>query len=423
MLYGQTRLLFPQKRHALDPFVSAGGAVFAGVTFDDEAGCVLTYNRTEGRLYWLTVSSGDVVQTALAPLPNQHYLLDMCQWLNVLYTLVYTGDGQLSVCVGNLQQGRSTHHMDFTEYPVPYQIPITSHVWSLTHAPFPEYLRYHPRYCGITNCGSQLFLLLGVSDVVDLPAPSNLGQYFVQYDLSGAFEHATLLDDSQWINVAPPNVGYPGYALRPSSSLNVYNGLGLAPTYRDGMLTMLVENFHNLTGVTKESTLFSNSVQTPPLRTSLFVSGPFSDGASMHFTGRHHFFLTNNRIFQANVSPFMLGLESSAGLYSRTIDMGVVPNEGVMEKYIVLTNTHPHITYKNIWIETTNVHTQVGYAVEGELVQRPPEIYQNRIRWEGRVAPGETLSFWLRILGPMVANQKIPTYYTDYLTLRAEGVW
>ncbi len=421
MLYGQTRLLFPQKRHVADPTMAAGGVDLAGVAFDQETGHVVTYAQSSGKLYWLVVSSGDVVQSAFAPLPLGSKLVDMCQFANVLYLLVYTGDGHLSICVGSLQQGRDTGHMTFEEYPVPYLVPATGNVWLSTHAPFPEYLRYHPHYCSIANCGHQLFLLIGVSDDVESVAPPNLGQYLVHYDLSGLFTAATLLDAS-----TPPNpfASPPTPAMRPPTLANVYNGLGMAIAYREGGLTLMAENFQHDVGATKESRLFSESVQTPPERTTKFITGPFGIGTSLHLSARHHFFIANGRLYQAGISPFSIGATDALGLYRDTIDMGIVPHGGVVEKHVTLTNLNYQVTYKNIWIETTNVHTQVGRSGTDPLnPSAPPEHYQDRLHWEWHVAPGETIDFWVRIFGPTIANNRIPNHYFDYLTLRAEGVW
>lgn len=426
MLYSRTRLLFP-KKHQHPEFALAEDATLAGVAFDTEEGMVLTYDRRDGKLYWLNVSSGDVVRSVRAPLPNENYLVDMCQFDNILYALVYTDIGHLSVFTGNLQQARNMGVLDFDEYPLPYYTPATSTVWHLTHQEgTPGYFRYHPRYCSITNCGHELFILAGMSNDVATQAPMYLGQYILQYDLSGLIKQSFKVDDSMWVAIPAGSTGYPGYSIRPSFISNTYNGLGLAIGYREGMINIFAEDGFNKDSVVKEAKLMSTTIQNPPARTSLFISGPLEYQHSLCYAGRYVFYLVNNRLMQASVMDLELQDDAVAGLYTHTVDVGAIEPGLPTYKYIRLKNNSTHMTYRNMILESRDPNMQLAHfvpSVDEETPAEPPAVFQDAIKWSVSIRPGDTIEFWVRVMGPQVANTKNPHYYYDYLTVKAEGEW
>lgn len=427
MFHSRTRLLYP-KKHSNPEFHLAQGAILAGVAFDYEEGMVLTYNQHAGTLCWLDISSGDMVRSAIAPLPNNNYVVDFCHFENIIYMLVYTDVGHMSIFTGNLQIGRDTGFIEFDEYPMPYYTPPSTHVWGLTHAPTPEYVRYHPRYCSITNCGHELFVLLGTSEDVAGIAPATLGQYVVHYDLSGLFKNVHKVDESSWVGAT---TGLPARAIRPDPLSNNYNGLHLAIDYREGSLLFFTENAGYNAGAIREAFYTGIELENPPARTSSFLIGPFTEFNSMCSAGKYSFYLVNNRIFRADVMAFELQDVVTPGLYSQTIDLGYIVAGMSLSKPVRLVNTSLRMIYKNLIIESRDPNMQVAHFIPltpAEIVAgvtRPhiPDTFYRAIKWPEPVKPNDAIEFWVRVVGPQVANNRNPHYYYDYLTVKAEGEW
>lgn len=403
MFYSNARLLHP-KVYNQPEYRIPETAQLAGIMYDFDNHCVVTYDRVEGKLLWLTREAGAVEMSAIAPLPNSNYLIDMCQFQNTVYCLVYTGDGHLSVCVGSLQEGKDTGIVNFNEYPVPYYIPPTvPNLWAATHTADPTYFRYHPKYCGIMNIGHELYLMLGVSSDVESDMPPELGQYLVYYDISGLLTETYLLDNST------------SAAGRPASMTNVLNGLHVACTYHDGVVVLVAESHYSSTGVLRYVKIGADAL-IGEVDTRPFFMGPFPIGTSMCAAGRHVYYLTGNRIFAADIFMFDVWCNDEGELKSNTIDMGIITSEQIATRKVTLQNSSPYYTYSNLIIESRDPNMTLAHISD-------TPVFADRIKIPGTVPVGGRCSFLLRVVAPKVLEVDAPKYYYDRLSIKAEGEW
>ncbi len=406
MFYGNAKILHPKVYNQAE-YRIPDTAQLAGVVYDYDVHCIVTYDRVEGKLLWLTKHEGAVEFSATAPLPNNNYVIDMCQFQNFLYCLVYLGDGKLGLYVGNLQAGRDTGLVQFDSYEIPFCIPdgvITSRdVWEATHTADVTYLKYHPRFCGITNIGHNIYLMLGVTDDVESPLPDTLGQYLVAYSLTGGFLQTYILDDS------------PDYRQRPETTSTDLGGTHIACTYHDGIVSLIAASPCDNTGVLKILRLGTNG-EISNVEAAPFFVGPFPVGCSMCAVGRTIYYIVNNRIYCAEIFMFDVWCNDEGELQSNIIDMGIILSEGWGIRKVTLQNSSPFYTYHNLVVESRTPNMQVAHLGE-------EAVFADRIKFTAPLPPGERVSFTIRVVIPLLSEAKTPAYFYDKLTIKAEGEW
>lgn len=406
MFYSNAKILHPRVHNQAE-FRVPDTAQLAGVVYDYDVHCIVTYDRVEGKLLWLTQNEGAVEFSAIAPLPNDNYVIDMCQFQNSLYCLVYLGDGKLGLYVGNLQEGRDTGIVQFDSYEIPYCVPESpmsaSQIWAATHTSELTYLKFHPKFCRITHIGHNLYLMLGVSDDVVSEFPSTLGQYLVAFSLTGSFLRTYSLDDS------------PAYLQRPGVFTDSLNGTHVACTYHDGVVSVIAASPCSNTGILKFLKL-GNEGEITDVEIHPFFVGPFPIGTSMCAAGRTLYYLVNNRIFSASIFMFDVWCNDEGELQSNIIDMGIILSEGWGMRKATLQNSSPFYTYHNLIVESRTPNLQVAHLGE-------TPVFADRIKFTQPMAPGDRVSFMLRVVVPLINEAKTPAYFYDSLAIKAEGEW
>ena len=407
MKFTGTRILYPKASKDVRTHVPET-AILAGTAFDVDDSCFLTYDRTTGTLFWLVKGACEVVRSCAAPLPNDNYLLDFCVFENTLYTLVYTEEGHLSICTGSLQQGKDEGLIDFQIYPLPHEIPSLpsgQSVWAYTHSVTPLYLHYHPKYCGITNVGHELFVLLGVCDDVVSPNPINLGQYIVNYDLLGGFNKVYKVDNS-----------ISGEDRPLARDMARLNGRAVGIAYANSLFTLLVPNNPpERAGVAKHIQLKGDSAFSI-IGMQPYAVGPFYDNSSITIAGRFFYSNINNRLCCSDISVFDFQEMFMETALTSSIDIGHVLQGEVATRRISIKNISYFITYAKIILAPKTLNLKVSLDTD------PPEFLE-QIRLPVELAPGESTMFLLQFSAETFPKPEFFTVFHDYLSIRAESRW
>ena len=61
-----------------------------------------------------------IVRSAIAPVLNNNMVIGMTQFLDVLYALVYLGEGQMTLAIGSLAEGRLNGFVNFNYFNLPF---------------------------------------------------------------------------------------------------------------------------------------------------------------------------------------------------------------------------------------------------------------------------------------------------------------
>lgn len=408
MFFCNTKLLHPRATFEAEYCVPET-AQLSGICFDYSLYCVVVYDRVEGKLLWLEKDTGVIVRSAVAPVLNNNMVIGMTQFLDVLYALVYLGEGQMTLAIGSLAEGRLNGFVNFNYFNLPFYQKENVNVWDQTHSTPPTYYKYHPKYCGIFNIGYDLYLLAGLSDDVEADAPPNLGQYIIHYDPSGIIIQSYKLDDS---SSAGTRLG----SLDPQ-----LNGVATGAVYHDGIVTLIVDSYKSGTGVLKHLKFKNPAVLQPALfeiDTRAFFMGPFPVGTSACVAGRKFYAITSNRVIQSEIFMFDIWCNDEGELQSNTIDMGVIAAGQLVSRRVTIQNSSPFYNYKNFIIECRDPNMSV--AVD---LGTSPGTFQSAIKIPTLIRNGERAHFYLRVQAPALLEQNTPKQYWDKLSIKAEGEW
>lgn len=390
MYYANTRLLWPLGMYNAEyqlPYT----AELRGLAYDFTDHSLITYDRTETKLMWISRDDASIRASCLVDSPVDD-VLGISQFNDYCYILNYEGGGLLAVYTGSLQQGRETGLMKLSRFEVPFsdRVPVGQTVWGMTHADVTRYLKFHPDYCNIFNIGPTVYLLVGMADDVtsDTP-PDNLGQYIVEFDLLGFFRNPILIDLS-----ARNNRGY---------TIDKPNGTAVACAYHDGVMDILCREIVK----TQPSIVHSLQYkQGEPLKydTFWYVSDELKRGSDIIATGRWVYSLVGNRIYRSEL--IMIKLEMEDGWpNTTTLDLGNLSSGQTAFRKIRCKNIAPVTTYYDMIISSKDSMMLLSRDDTSDINR-----YTDTISIPGPIKPGDTFTFCVCLTAPVISDEGFTPY-------------
>lgn len=406
MFYGDTRLIAPKQR--LNPeFYVPDAAMLAGVCYDYSEHCIMVYDRSESKIMWIHKDTEAIFLSVEVPLPTAtDVVIDMCSIEDLVYLLIYKGAGKMSVAHGAISQGKQDASLMLTEYPMPNQtsLPPGMSVWTATHTSALRYMNYHPLFTSMFNVGRQLYIVAGMASNVTAFNPTELGQWVLQYDVSGLVTHFYKADDSTAVNARPE--------VYEETKLN---GRIIASTTHDGIIAGIALSDDNAwTGAVKLMKPMNSIYST---KTLAFLTGPFDQCSSMCAVGRTLYHTANGRLFRSTIFTFDIWCATEDGFESSTIDMGTIHAGTSTKRKVFIRNSSPLYDYYALDI-TVKKPGGIVLSLTGEQ-----GTWGENIRFTGPLAPGEEFSFYVQILAPELPEELMPYQFYEDLIITSAMDW
>lgn len=394
MYYANARTLYPTDSPLLTPEQQIPEtAVLTGLAWDYTDATVITYDKTEAKLMWIQSSNGALVASATVDAQIDD-VIGMASFQDRLYILTYEGDGHLAVFTGVLSHARATSILYVTRHDVPYSTanPLGQSLFELTHSVPPMYLKYHPDFCNIFTIGASVYLLLGVADnVTSGTVPPELGQYIVEYDLSGLFRSQVSVD-------------FTGSGSPRLKTMQGVNGTAVSATFHDGALALLCKELgeegqpsiiHVLTYINKALSWKDSFC---------YISGSVNPYGDLMVRGRYAYILTGNRILKSEVMMIALDLDNGWPS-SSTIDLGNLSSGQTVYRKIKCWNASPASLYKELVVSSTDPNLTLSLAESPSVY-----AYSDNIVISQPLAPGDSFEFWVCLTAPIVRHEEFAPY-------------
>lgn len=407
MYYTNSRLLWPNT--VLDAeYRIPETAKLQGLAYDFTDHSLVTYDAAEKKIMW--ISRDDAAVRASATVATEVYdVMGMCQFEGTLYILSYEGDGHAAVYTGSLTEARSTYVLNLTRHPLPYNIyvPPNMTLWSRTHEATAKYLRYHPDYCGIFNIGPSIYLILGVSSgVAKDTTPSELGQYLVEYEVSGAIRYHTKID-------------YASNGYRWNSTPTQLNGTAVAGVFHDGCVDLLCRDMSNAANDANiiHSVQYTGGVTSSPLtyESSWYLASHAGYNTDMTYAGRFVYTLISGRIYRSEITMFKIEMEGGWP-NTQTIDLGNLCPGQTVYRAVKIKNTAPVTTYYDLVISSDDPVLSLSLESTMDDLKYTPTVTRF-----GSLAPGASFSLYIRLTAPLVSEgAKTPYQYLSKIRFRPD---
>lgn len=406
MFFGDTRLIAPKQR--MNPeFYIPDSSILAGVCYDYTEHCIMVYDRAESKVMWIHKDTEAIVRAVEVPLPlATDVIIDMCAIEDLIYFLIYKGSGRMSIAHAAITQGVENVSFNLTEYPMPNQtsLPPGMTVWTATHTSALRYMHYHPTFTSFFNIGRQLYVVAGMSDDTESFNPPALGQWVLQYDVSGLVQHFYRADDSTAVNARP-------YVFEEEK----LNGRIIASTTHDGVITGIALSEDNAwTGAIK---LLKPNGGVYTTKTHAFLTGPFDQCSSLCAVGRTLYHTANGRLFKSTIYTFEIWAATEDGFESSTIDMGTIHAGTATKRKVYIRNASPLYDYYAMDI-TTRKAPGVVLSLTGEDM-----TWGESIRITGPLRPGEEMSFYVKIAAPALPEERLPFQFYEDLIITSAMDW
>lgn len=385
-------MLFPAGSPMLSPEQRLPStSVLTGLAWDYTDASVVTYDKTETKLIWINSSNGTIITSAVMDTPVNE-VIGMSAFQDQLYILTYEGDGHLKVFTGSLSQGRKDSTMYVVEHEVPYSTANPYNLASLfqqSHSLPVAYLRYHPDFCNIFHIGASVYLLLGIANnVTSGEIPRELGQYIVEYDLSGVFTSQVKIDQT--------DTG------RKATILGL-NGTAVSATYHDGAVVLLCREL----GTSNPNVIHAISYKNNEAElkdTFWYLPGSVNPYGDIMVKGRWAFTLIGNKIMKSEV--IMIALNMEAGWPSQlTVDLGTLSSGQIVYRRISCKNISPVTTYKELAVTSTDPNLSLSAKDAPDKYD-----YSDKIVIEGDIKPNDTFTFWACLTAPVIRNDEYAPY-------------
>lgn len=390
MYYANTRLLWPLGRYNSE-YLLPDTADLRGLAYDYSDHSLITYDRVETKLMWISRDDASVRASCLVDSPVDD-VLGISQFNDYCYILNYEGGGHLAVYTGSLQQGREDGVMRLSKFVVPFsdRVPTGRTVWDMTHAEVTRYLKFHPNYSNIFNIGPTVYILAGLSDdVTSDTVPANLGQYIVEFDLLGFFRNPILIDLS-----ARNNRGY---------AIDKPNGTAVACTYHDGVMDLLCREVSAVQPSVVHSLQYR---ENEPLQYDTFwhVGGEVGRGSDILAAGRWIYSLIGNRIYRSEL--IMIKLEMEDGWpNTTTLDLGNLSSGQVTFRKVRCKNIAPVTTYYDMIVSSRDSMLLLSNAATTDINR-----YTDTISIPGALKPGDTFTFYVCLTAPVISDEGFTPY-------------